>query len=173
MSRGPSTGSLVEGLETKTDQGARANSGSGEAGGLDRRTVLTILGVVGSFGILAYVGWTSYNAYANSPLAESKLATLKDVETGEVFEKFRMPDGKSFPYVNPKTGKSTLFPAEVCYWTKDGKAKFPPTFVILNERLGKTGPTICPDCGRSVRRFNPMPPDALMQAAWDAAQRAK
>lgn len=93
-----------------------------------------------------------------------------DSVTGEPIENFRAPRGATFPFVNPKTGASTLYPAEACYWTKDGKAKFPPTYVILNDRLGKPGPTKCPDCGRTVRLFNPMPPDSLMQQAWDAFQ---
>lgn len=94
-----------------------------------------------------------------------------DSETNETFLEFRAAKGETFPFVNPKTGKRTLYPAESCYWTRDGKAKFPPTLVILNERLGKPGQTICPDCGRKVKLYNPMPPDNLMQAAWEASQK--
>jgi hypothetical protein len=94
-----------------------------------------------------------------------------DSESGEVIDQFSIPRGETFPYANPKTGKRTLFPVETCFWTKDGKAKFPPTYVILNERLGKPGPTTCPDCGRRVTVYNPTPPSSLMQAAWDAANK--
>lgn len=96
-----------------------------------------------------------------------------DRETGEQILDFRAPVGVTFPFVNPKTGKATLFPAEACYWTKDGKAKFPPNYVILNERMGKPGPTRCPECGKTVKLYNPMPPDALMQQAWDAQASTK
>ncbi len=94
-----------------------------------------------------------------------------DSESGEVIDQFSIPRGETFPYANPKTGKRTLYPVETCFWTKDGKAKFPPTYVILNERLGKPGPTTCPDCGRRVTVYNPTPPNDLMQAAWDASQK--
>lgn len=96
--------------------------------------------------------------------------TMMDSETGEVFTGVDIKSDKSIPFANPKTGKRTLFPVESCYWTRDGKAKMDPTFVILNERLGKPGQTLCPDCGKPVKRFNPRPPDNLMQAAWEASQ---
>lgn len=96
-----------------------------------------------------------------------------DIETGKAIPDYRADKGATFPFKNPETGKNTLYPAEACYWTKDGKAKFPPNYVVLNERLGKPGPTHCPECGRVVKLYNPMPPDALMQQAWDAAESAK
>lgn len=95
-----------------------------------------------------------------------------DAESGEVFLQFPL-EGTGFPQANPKTGKATLYPAEACYWTKDGRAKLEPTYVVLRTWFGDRNPTKCPDCGRVVTKSNRMPPDALMQQAWDAAQSAK
>lgn len=125
-----------------------------------------------SLGVLAYVVWSSYNSVANTAIRSAFLTTMKDSETGEVFKQIDIRQERSIPFSNPKTGKRTLFPAEECYWTKDGKAKLEPDYVILNERMGKPGRTTCHVCGRTVTRGNAMPPDALMQQAWDAAQSA-
>ena len=48
-----------------------------------------------------------------------------------------------------------------------------PTYVLLNTWTGKPGPTICPDCGREVTRFNPMPPDQLLIKAYDEQEAKK
>ncbi|MFO0861718.1 MAG: hypothetical protein U0570_14310 [Phycisphaerales bacterium] len=118
--------------------------------------------------VLGFVGWSSISAWRNSPELAARTMPVVDSETGKAIEDFRAPKGVSFPFVNPATGRATLYPAEACYWTKEGKAKFPPNYVILNERLGKPGVTRCPECGRTVKLFNPMPPDNLMREAWDA-----
>ena len=101
---------------------------------------------------------------------ESRQRVVVDLETGELFPDFRIREGLTVPYTNPKTGTATLVPAEACYWTADGKAKLEPHYVVLNEYRGEPGPTICPVCGREVRRFNPMPPIELMLEAAEAAE---
>lgn len=172
MSRTSESSTLLEGLESDQKSGAKsARAQKGGSSTSQRQLILGLSAFLVSIAVLGYVSLTAYKSWNESPLSQSRKATLKDSETGEVFEDFSTPSGESSPFVNPKTGKRTLFPAEACYWTKDGKAKFPPTFVILNERLGVSGATKCPDCGRNVRRFNPLPPDDLMQAAWDASQK--
>lgn len=93
-----------------------------------------------------------------------------DAETGEAFPKYEVPTGEFKPYTNPKTGKKTIWPAESCNWTKDGKAKIEPTYVLMNEFVGKEGPTICPDCGRRVVFRNPPPPTELMDEAAKVAK---
>ena len=93
--------------------------------------------------------------------AASVSRVMIDGETGEVFESYKIAEGMVYPYENKKTGKKTLYPAEKCHWTKDGKAKIEPTYVLLNEYVGKPGPTICPDCGKPVRAHNPLPPSNL------------
>lgn len=77
-------------------------------------------------------------------------------ETGKSF-KVALKAGMGIPIHSPYSGKDTGYPAEACYWNKDGTPKAEPTWVLLNETVGKPGPTFCPDCGRLVRGHNPAP----------------
>ena len=77
-----------------------------------------------------------------------------DAETGQTFKHFNAI-GDSIPLMSPYTKKATAYPAEACYWTVDGGVKKDPTWVLVNERQGKPGPTFCPDCGRLVVGNNP------------------
>lgn len=65
--------------------------------------------------------------------------------------------GTPIPVMSPYSHKNTGYPAELCYWTADGKVKKEPTLVLINEWLGKNEPTFCPDCGRLVVGRNPGP----------------
>ena len=65
--------------------------------------------------------------------------------------------GMTLPVPSPYSGKNTGYPAELCYWTSDGRIREAPVAVLLNSCLGKPGPTFCPDCGRLVRSRNPLP----------------
>ena len=77
-------------------------------------------------------------------------------ETGKPFE-YTLVAGDQIPVQSPHSGKRTGFPAELCYWTKDGKTKEDPTGVLMNTALKKPEPTFCPDCDRLVTRYNPRP----------------
>jgi hypothetical protein len=79
-------------------------------------------------------------------------------ESGKVFH-YDLKIGDTIPVRSPYSGKCTGYPAELCYWTKDGKPKPEPTYVLLNAHVGKPGPTFCPDCGRLVVGLNPTPND--------------
>lgn len=133
----------------------------------------TVALVIGSLAVLGYVVTSAVSQYRNDPKRLGRFTIVKDLESGEVINQFPIDSGEGFPAINPKTGKRTLYPTEPCYWTKDGKAKLEPTYVILGSWFGQATPTKCPDCGRVVTKFNKMPPDALMQQAWDAAESAK
>ena len=63
--------------------------------------------------------------------------------------------GMTIP-IDAPSGAKKGYPAERCYWTKDGHVKSEPTYVVLNTRLGKPEPTFCPDCGRLVVAHNPL-----------------
>jgi hypothetical protein len=65
--------------------------------------------------------------------------------------------GEQFPVMSPFSGKNTGYPAEPCWWTKDGKIRTEPYYVLLNDFAHKSGPTFCPDCGRLVIPHNPAP----------------
>ena len=116
-------------------------------------------------GVLVYIIASSVSASSSSPQNASRHRNLIDSKTLVAYAKYPVPDNALFPLKNPKTGENTLYQAELCYWTKDGKAKLSPTFVLLNEQLGQTGQTMCPDCGRRVIVHNPMPPIELMEKA--------
>ncbi len=93
----------------------------------------------------------------------SRQRDLIDAKTGKIFLNFLVPEKGRFPYTNPSTGEATLFPAEKCYYSRDGSVKLAPTYVLLNAHIGKPGDTICPDCGRRVVAHNPMPTDDVIK----------
>lgn len=70
---------------------------------------------------------------------------------------YALKGGDSIPVVSPFSGQRTGYPAELCYWTADGKVKTEPTAVLLNSSLGKPEPTFCPNCGRLVVPHNERP----------------
>ncbi|MEI8194583.1 MAG: hypothetical protein WCI73_01605 [Phycisphaerae bacterium] len=67
---------------------------------------------------------------------------------------------KGIPAPSPFSGRNTGQPAELCFWTADGKPKTEPTPVLLNQYLNDPAPTFCPDCGRLVVARNPGPDQA-------------
>jgi len=125
---------------------------------------LVALGVLASGYLIYSLVFSGYD-----PGEASRRRAMIDTKTEEVFTRYRLEEGQSPPYENPKTGERTLMPAEKCYWTKDENgqwaAKLEPTYVLLNAYKGEEGSTICPDCGREVVGHNPTPPTELMAAA--------
>lgn len=89
---------------------------------------------------------------------------FKCAECGHEFEHV-IQIGDQEPMLCPKCGKVSAWVPETCYWTRDGKAKRRPTFVILKRKMGIDEDTFCPDCGREVVGHNPRPPKELMDAA--------
>jgi hypothetical protein len=110
------------------------------------------------------------NVGGTNPGDQSRSRVVVDSVTGEVFKEFHIREGTTFPWKNPKTGENTLYPAEPCFWTADGKAKLEPTYVFVKAYAGDKSKTICPDCGHEVRTHNPNPPDSLMNEALKAPQ---
>ena len=101
--------------------------------------------------------WTLKNQFGASEV--SKLTTDRvfiDADNGKPFN-YTVKIGEDEPVVSPFTGKNSGYEAEKCYWTKEGKSKDEPTYVLLNARIKKPGPTYCPDCGRLVVAHNPGP----------------
>jgi hypothetical protein len=134
--------------ETSTTQ--RVTKGHPLSGGLGIFVFVVV------FGAAAYL--TYRTLWNPPPLAPEGLETMFVCsETGKPFP-YTLKQDEDFPVISPFTNKKTGYPAEACYWTKDGKRKTKPTYVILNSRLGKPGDTICPDCGRVVQPHNPLPP---------------
>lgn len=117
------------------------------------------LGVVIFLVLFATAAYLAYDALTTAPTPEihTPEVVYMCAETNKTF--MHMPVvGEMEPVESPYTKRKTGFRPEACYWTKDGKQKTKPTYVILSERLGKTGATICPDCGRLVLPHNDPPP---------------
>src|SRR5213082_3123356 len=99
-------------------------------------------GIVVALGLVLIVGifWALRGNLIGSDAASiSRDRAYIDATTGKPFEHTLAP-GDTIPLMAP-SGKRTGYPAELCYWTKDGKAKDQPTLVLLNSYVGKPGPT--------------------------------
>lgn len=169
--RGTELGSLLDDAQPSAAPAAqkRAPAG-GEPGGVSRQAVMMGAAMLA---LVAAISLFIFQIFGGPPTAAAQSQTLTaiDSESNEVFKDVPLKIGDTAPWANPRTGRRTLFPAEPCYWTKDGKAKIEPTMVLLNDYAGKPGPTLCPDCGRKVVGRNPMPPAALMMEALQRSQR--
>ena len=126
-----------------------------------REFLQTPTGRAGSIGLvvvaLAAVAWSVWSNVRKDPtIAAIDAPWFVNVDTGKGFHQ-PLTAGMTFPVKCPDTGAMSGYPAELCYWTKDGKVKKDPTFVALNDYTGKPGPTFCPDCGRLVVVHNPFP----------------
>jgi hypothetical protein len=110
--------------------------------------------VVLCIGAIAVAGYVVKGSIFSSAVSDERKRLFVDATTGEGF-RHELVLGESIPVDAPSGGK-TGYPAELCYWTKDGTPKTDPTPVLLNSYIGKPGPTFCPDCGRLVVAHNPM-----------------
>ena len=92
----------------------------------------------------------------SSAAAMSRERTFICAQANEPFE-YTLAVGDRIPVKSPHSGQNTGYPAELCYWTADGRVKEEPTPVLLRSHVGEKGPTFCPDCGRLVVGHNPRP----------------
>ena len=121
---------------------------------------------------VAGAGWSIWsNTGLDSATKEANTPLFIDAENGKTFH-MELKVGMGIPVKSPFTGHMTGYRPELCYWTKDGHVKNDPTPVLMNQDIGKPGPTFCPDCGRLVVHHNPVaiegsrPPPT--KAEWDA-----
>ena len=118
--------------------------------------VLATIVVVLCGGAALYLGYTTWRG--NAALAHANERVFIDSENMRSFTvDLSAADGMTIPMHSPYSGKDTAFPAELCYWTASGDPKKEATAVLLNNLIGKSGPTFCPDCGRLVVGHNPVP----------------
>src|SRR5947209_4869185 len=132
-----------------------------------------VAGLVGLLGIVAVL----YAVKANFGTTDSERftsdRTFIDAATGKPFE-HEIKAGDTLPLAAP-SGQKTGWPAELCYWTKDGGIKKDPTAVLLNsyKNPGSREPTFCPDCGRLVVAHNPAPLDGAKPPPTETEYKAR
>jgi hypothetical protein len=112
------------------------------------------------------------NFFKDAAPDDAYYTTYICTETGKSF-RHKNQMGEIQPILSPYSGKNTGLPAEACYWTTDGKEKAQPTWVLLNESVGKPGPTFCPDCGRIVVGHNPRPGEGVKLPLTETEYRAR
>ncbi|HUO07943.1 MAG TPA: hypothetical protein VM008_06565 [Phycisphaerae bacterium] len=109
---------------------------------------------------IAALGLVGYQLYAmirpNDGTSELNRRWFVCTETRKAYQ-LDLTSVREIPAPSPFSGKNTGEPAELCYWTAEGKTKDTPTPVLLNEYIGDPSPTFCPDCGRLVVGRNPAP----------------
>jgi hypothetical protein len=114
--------------------------------------------VAGGFVVLAllvvFLAVRSYFAPAGASAANERLFIC--AKTGKTFE-YTLKFGDPIPVKSPHSGEDTGYPADLCYWTREGAIKKDPTPVLVKSRMGDRAPTFCPDCGRLVVVHNPKP----------------
>jgi len=77
-----------------------------------------------------------------------------DAKTGKSFW-YTLKKGDKIPVYSKSSGENAGYPAEMCYWNKDGTIRKEGFPVLLNTYKGEPEPTFCPDCGRLVVGHNP------------------
>jgi hypothetical protein len=87
-----------------------------------------------------------------SVVTDANTRVFIDKDTGKPFT-VEMKAGMKIPLRAP-SGHDSGYPAELCWWTKDGKIRNDAFPVLLK---GGSEPTFCPDCGRLVVGHNPKP----------------
>jgi hypothetical protein len=129
--------------------------------------------IVAGIVLVAGIGlilWTILTSAAGGAAAAANRRLFVDAATGKSYW-VDLDDVSDVPAQVPGGGK-TGYPAELCFWTADGKTKDEPTGVLLNETVGKSGPTFCPDCKRLVVGHNPPPADGVPPPPTEAEYRA-
>lgn len=116
------------------------------------KSLLASSAAIVALGILYF----EFRGRSSNEQVDNSTRWFVDADSGKPFRK-NLELGMSVPIKSPFTGHNTGYPAELCYWTADGKAKTDPTPVLLNSEIGVDEPTFCPDCGRLVVGHNPAP----------------
>ena len=126
--------------------------------------LLVIAAVAAFFALRSVMGPTEGALIANDRV-------FIDATTKQPF-KHELKPGENLP-VRAPSGKDAGYPAEMCWWTKDGQIRSEPYPVLLNQWIGQQGPTFCPDCGRLVVGHNPKPEPGAKPPPTDAEYKAR
>ena len=139
-------------------------SGAGPSDAPDAKSASPLsgpLGLIVALILLSTAGYLSYKAFTTSepvPLDTPPVIYIC-AETGKTYP-YQPKVGDKHPVMSPYSHKRTGYPAEACYWADrdEKKQRRYPVYVLLNQYIGKEGPTTCPDCGHVVLPHNPLPP---------------
>jgi hypothetical protein len=123
---------------------------------MNRRKQIAIYILAAGAVLWAGVTIKSFVTGGNDAQAQDLTRLFICAETGQTFQ-YTLKIGDTIPVRSPYTGANTGYPAELCYWTKDGGTTNDPTPVLLNEYKEIHAPTFCPVCGRLVVFRNPGP----------------
>ena len=115
-------------------------------------TTAVVVGIIICIGAAVWSIWNNFKQ--DSAVAAANSVMFVDIENGKAFP-VELTPSMTYPVKSPFTGHTTGYRAEMCGWTKDGHVRKEPFYVVLNQELGKSGPTFCPDCGRLVVPHNP------------------
>lgn len=118
---------------------------------------VSIVFILLMLGLVVYEVHGAFGASETESFANTR--TFICSETLKPYQ-YELTTTSKIPAPSPFSGKNTGYPAELCYWTKDGKIKGPnekPTPVLLNTYRKQPEPTFCPECGRLVVARNPQP----------------
>jgi hypothetical protein len=115
---------------------------------------IAIVLAVGSLALMVFVLRDTFRGGYAGAAARDRMFIC--AQTGKTF-RHEIRLGETLPVESPYSGQKTGYPAEPCFWTKDGGTKPQPTWVLLDQYAGKSGPTFCPDCGRLVTPLNQGP----------------
>jgi len=123
------------------------------------------------FATAGYLAWRTFTT-APPPEVDTPEVVYMCAETNKTFMHMPVTD-EDQPILSPYSKKNTVYRPESGYWTKDVRQKTEPTYIILNERLGKKEATVCPDCGRLVQPHNPLPPKGTPKAEKPKVEKPK
>src|SRR5690242_16326573 len=76
--------------------------------------------------LVIFAGWSMYGFFGKSDaqaIAGNRLFIC--AQTGKSFH-HEVKRGETLPILSPFSGQNTGYPAELCYWTKDGQLRQDP-----------------------------------------------
>jgi hypothetical protein len=171
MSNGKLGGSLLDDVVDAPAQAVRSETSAGGRASTFANWKLWL--ALGLAVVAAGVLWAQKGKFESIGASTRYIAAIdaSDPNNPVPLPEFYAPEGVAAPYKSSKTGAMAVWPAEKCFWTREGKAKLVPTLVLLNSYVNNEGETLCPDCNRRVVPRNPAPPEKLMLEALEAGRK--
>src|SRR5688572_4306537 len=95
---------------------------------------------------LLVAAWMVFRQFGGGVAALSANRVFVDANTNEPFE-LTLTMGETIPVPSPHSGGQRVgYEAEPCYWTREGKSKSEPTWVLPRAKVDPAAvPTFCHD----------------------------